>query len=62
MKPKIYNILSEAVESGVKYGIYRAHKHTEDPDRDTIQHEVVTAVLQQISEYFSFDDEINISH
>ena len=58
MKPRTYKILQDCVENGTKYGLHRAHKHTQEPDRDTILMEVVNAVMAEIDDNFSFDDEL----
>jgi hypothetical protein len=57
MKAKTYVILSHAIESGCRYGVSRAFKHTEDPSMDEIEHQVHMAVMAAISEMFSFDDD-----
>jgi len=59
MKPKIYTILSQAVEEGVKHGYRRAFKHVEKPSEESIIDAVDTAVMASILEYFTFDSEYN---
>ena len=59
MKPKIYMILSEAVENGVKRGYHRAFKHVESPSEDAIIESIDCAVMASILEYFTFDSEYN---
>lgn len=56
MKPKTYPILVDAVENGVKYGYYRAHKHNDNPDQDQITDAIISAVINEICEWFEFDD------
>jgi len=56
MKPKTYPILVDAVENGVKYGYHRAHKHNDDPDQDQITDAIISAVINEICEWFEFDD------
>lgn len=46
-----------AVEEGVKYGWRRAHKHTDRPDADAIKDQIVTGILNEVCEYFAFDEE-----
>lgn len=58
MKPRTYKILSDCVEEGIRYGYTRAHKHTDDPDRDTMMGEIHSAVMSAIDQNFSFEDEI----
>lgn len=57
MKPKIYTILSEAVEAGVRRGYQRAHKHVENPSEASIVDAIDNAVMASILEYFTFDSE-----
>lgn len=57
MKPKEYRVLSEAVEAGVNYGYRRAYKYTDAPSEDHFKNEVSQAVVTEICEWFSFDDE-----
>jgi len=57
MKPKIYTILAQAVEDGVKRGYRRAFKHVENPSEESIIDAVDTAVMGSILEYFTFDNE-----
>ena len=46
-----------AAEEGVTYGWRRAHKHIDTPDVESIEEQIVTAVLNEICEYFNFDDD-----
>ena len=59
MKPKIYTILGQAVEEGVRRGYYRAFKHVEDPSPDAIIESIDSAVMASILEYFTFDGEFD---
>jgi hypothetical protein len=58
MKPRTYKILCDCVEAGIRYGYHRAHKHTDDPDRDTLMAEIHNGVMHEIDQNFSFEDEI----
>ena len=55
MKAKEYQVLDMAVESGVRGGWHRAHKHTDKPTPEAIQEAIVQAVLNDICEWFEFD-------
>ena len=57
MKPKIYTILAQAVEDGVKRGYRRAFKYVEAPNEESIIEAVDDAVMASILEYFTFDNE-----
>jgi hypothetical protein len=58
MRVKEYTVLVDCVERGVRYGMSRAHKHTDTPSDDQITSAVIDAVLLEISEYFDFDDTV----
>jgi len=57
MKAKSYVILQRAVDEGFRRGWHRAHKHTEDPSEEQIENEVVGAIMGEICDVFTFDDE-----
>jgi hypothetical protein len=57
MKPKIRVILEQAIEAGVRRGYSRAHKHVENPAEGAIIEHIEEAVMSQIYEYFTFDEE-----
>lgn len=59
MKPKIYTILSQAVEEGVKRGYRRAFKHVESPGEEAVIDSIDSAVMASILEYFTFDSEFD---
>ena len=55
MKPDTYKLIEKCVEDGVAYGIHRAYKHTENPDRDYMQEKIMEAVMNEICKWFKFD-------
>lgn len=57
MKPKSYPILVQAIESGTLYGYRSAFKHKENPDESDVVHSITTAILNEISEWFLFNEE-----
>ena len=57
MKPKTRVILELAIEEGVRRGYARAHKHVESPTEGAIIEHIEDAVMSQIYEYFTFDEE-----
>lgn len=61
MKVKTRVILEQAIEEGVNRGWRRAHKYVENPDEHVIIDHINDAVMAQIYEYFTFDDELHIS-
>jgi len=56
MKPKIYNLLSLAVEEGVRAGYRRAHKHDDNPLESMIINTLHNEIMVAISDYFDFDE------
>lgn len=61
MKVKTLVILEQAIEEGVRRGWHLAHKHVENPAPSAIMDRIDEAVMSQIYEYFSFEDELHIS-
>ena len=57
MKAKMRVILEMAVEEGVRRGYSRAYKHVENPTEGAIIEQIEDAVMSQIYEYFTFDEE-----
>ena len=57
MKPKMRVILEMAIEAGVRRGWQRAHKHVENPLPSAIMEQIDEAVMSEIYEYFTFDEE-----
>jgi hypothetical protein len=54
MKPKHLVIISNCIEEGCRYGVSRAHKHTEDPSFEQIEEAVFTAIMERIHQYYDF--------
>lgn len=50
-----YAVLERAVEEGVRYGLRRAHKHTESPSQEDIEENVSREVMTTLSEVFVFE-------
>jgi hypothetical protein len=57
MKVNEYNVLLLAVENGVQFGYARAHKHVETPTPDTLQTTITDAVMNEVCEWFKFEEE-----
>jgi hypothetical protein len=49
MKVRAYPVLCRAIEDGVAYGWQRAHKHLDAPAAQTIEEQIVAAVVNEIS-------------
>ena len=58
LKPKTYRVLEMAVEAGVTRGYARAFKHNENPSSEEIQNSILTCVMDDVSGWFIFDDEM----
>jgi hypothetical protein len=54
---KLYGVLEEKVENGVKMGIYHAHKHVENPSEESIVENIVRDVMGQLDEVIDFGQE-----
>ena len=57
MKAKFRVILEMAIEEGVRRGYARAHKHVENPTEGALIEQIEDAVMSQIYEYFTFEEE-----
>lgn len=57
VKIDAYKIIDDAVESSVRYGFDRAHKHTDKPDKEHIIEEIHRQVMSNLCEIFKFEDE-----
>lgn len=57
---RAYPVLCHAVEEGVAYGWRRAHKHIDAPDAQTIEDQIVDAVLSEVCQYFDFDEDAEV--
>lgn len=56
MVVKAYPVLTRAVEEGFRRGWHRAHKHTDEPTLEQIEDNVVTAIMGDICEVFTFPE------
>ncbi len=56
MTPDAYKVMVMAVETGVALGVRRAYKHAAKPSEDQIAAMVEQAVLDEICEWFKFEE------
>ena len=56
MKPKIYPVLEMCLEKGITLGYNRAFKHNDHPTEDAIKESIHKAILNEIYEWFDFED------
>ena len=57
MTVKVYDVLCQAVESGVHSGYNRAFKHCETPGEAEITDAIYDGVMNSLCEWFLFGDE-----
>jgi len=56
MKPNWYSIITDAIERGLKEGLNRSRKHTDDPEDDEIIEAQYAAITLNLTEVITFDD------
>lgn len=59
MKPKLFPLLEQCIENGLKCGYNRAHKHIDNPTDDQIFDQQHSAIMGEIWEWFDFEDHNN---
>jgi len=59
MKPKHLAILSNCIEEGCRYGVSRAHKHTEEPSFEQIEEAVHAAIMERIHAVYEFPETLH---
>jgi len=55
LKPNVYEIISRAVEAGARFGVHRAFKHTETPEREAIVAQVEHEIMLALCDVINFD-------
>ena len=60
MRAKTYTILERAIEEGFRRGYQRAFKYVDNPTEDRIEEAVVNAIMGDICDVFTFDDEFEV--
>jgi len=56
MKAREYQLLERCVEDGIARGFDRAHKHDDSPGEESIQESIKCEVMNEVCEWFDFDD------
>lgn len=57
MKANEYKVMREAVESGIKFGVRRAYKHTDqEPPTEAQQEYIIEEIMNSICEWFTFQE------
>jgi hypothetical protein len=57
MKARIYPLLEEAIEVGVRRGYRRAFKHNENPCEGAIMEAIENCIMAEILDRFVIDDD-----
>lgn len=55
MKVNEYKLIEKCVEDGSLFGLNRAFKYNDAPTDQEIVDEIVAAVMQELCEWFDFD-------
>ena len=58
MRPRTYDILSEAIEAGIASGWRHAHDHANAPGQAAICEHIEHDIMNEVCERFSFDDDL----
>ena len=56
MKAKTRRLIEDAIERGIQRGYWRAFKHTDSPDQESIFTNISDCIMFEIDEYFTFDE------
>jgi hypothetical protein len=56
MKPKVLPLIESCIETGVRLGYNRAHKHVENPHVESIVEHITTEIMNEIYDHFDFDN------
>ena len=57
MKAKSDCVLEMCIDEGIKLGWNRAHKYSDEPTEQDIQHHIKSAIWGEIFEWFEFEGE-----
>ncbi len=56
MQVDMHELIGRCVIEGAEYGVNRAHKHTDNPARETIIDEVYKGIMDALSEVIIWED------
>lgn len=57
MKPNLRKLIENCVEVGIERGWNVAHKHVDNPLPNEIKDFISDKIMEEIYEYFTFDEE-----
>ena len=55
MTPKFMAVLEMCLENGIKRGLARAYKHTDEPSQQDIENALMLEITNEIYEWFDTD-------
>lgn len=55
MKARTFPVLDQCIETGIRLGWNRAHKHTDTPTPENVQQAISAAIWNELYEWFEFD-------
>jgi hypothetical protein len=56
MQPKFILVLEMCIETGIKLGLARAHKHDDEPSEKLIEEEIFRCITNEIYEWFNVSE------
>jgi hypothetical protein len=56
MKPKLIPVLEDCIDTGLRLGFNRAHKHDSNPAEEDIYSHQTDAIMNEIFERFDFEE------
>lgn len=54
---KSYTLIVRSIETGLKLGYNRAHKHTDTPSEEIMIHEMSRAIMNALEDIIKFEEE-----
>jgi hypothetical protein len=57
MQPKSYKVLEMCIENGVKFGLSRAYKDTDNPTLTELEDYILATIEYEICEWFDMGSE-----
>lgn len=57
MRPKLLLVLSDCIERGLERGYSKAHKHVDNPSKESLLWHIEECIMEELHDYFEFDYE-----
>ena len=58
MKVNERALLESCIETGIQFGLNRAHKHTDEPSEHVVAEQIENAIWYEIDQYFVFERDL----